>query len=248
MKKLLNHPWLLHLSILAVLITLGSVTLPSSADAECLGCPPVAWHVEAVTADETIEGYLRISGFLAKRHLDVTAERESDYYLKDYLKQARIWRWALTVSHIFDGTCLERPWIDPRQGDQPDLQVEVIRTEPCQFTLPSRHLLLVGPGEPLVGDDLLSLRDKTGVEGPIILKAPVFQVTEASALELAQGPRHAVQYSPSDGLGTIVYCFAFESGPEPAGLEKLCQTDPESETWPTIEGDGWLMLVDHPGT
>ncbi len=249
-KTILNlpRPSVTRLSALVALFALGSLMSSAKVRAECLGCPPVAWHVEVESAGETKEGYLWLSGFLAKKRIDVAAERKSNVYFEEYLKDVNMWRHALSVSHVFRGTCLEQPWLDPRKGDQPDLKVEVMRTEPCHFTLPSQHLMLIGPGEKLVGDDLLWLRDKTGVEGPVILRGPVFQVSETSALALARGPRLAVRYSPSDGLGTLVYCFSFDSGPESAELEKLCRSDPASETWPTIEGDGWLMWVDHPGT
>ena len=246
MEKYSNRTLPLHLSTLAVLIALGSVVLPNSAHADCLSCPPVAWHVDAVSTDSTVEGYLALNEIFIEKKIDVADWLKREPLFKDYLADARIWRRALSVAHVFDGLCLEQPRQAPRRGDQPEL--EAIRTEPCSFTLPSQHLLLMGPGEPLLNDDLLQLREKTAAEGPVPLRWPVFKVGEVSALELARGPRIAIRYLPSDPLIIAVYCFAFESGPKLAALEKLCQSDPLGETWPTFEGDGWLMLIDYGGS
>lgn len=213
--------------------------------AECLGCPPGAWHVEIqMKGGELRRGYLNFHPLWAQDILERETRSEGALWKDDLrnkrgLEEFRIWDRLEGVDPIFEGRCGSRGEGEPVFED-------------CTFRLPKGTGFLVGEGELVALDDVERIADLSTPGADFEMSYPAVRVRADSFQHLAHAPVDALRYWNGSN---DVYCFGFSLELSNQRLEDLCVDDshggmPASTDAPPFvyESSQVLIVADDPGT
>lgn len=227
--------------VVACLVSLILVGSPAPLQAICLGCPPVAWKASLELADGTrVLGYLSLSEFLVAEKIDLAGQELPGEWAFYAPASVQVWTEALAVHHVYDGHCL-RAWGDSA-GETPSA---------CRFSLPDRHLLLLGEPRTIARDAVISIEDASCLEGCTkvysrFLVAPGRRhLSSEEAALLVRPPRLALRVELGND-GAMAYCFADDGSVTLEDLVARCRHHPSDDLPPVPPGV--LRLVDDPGT